>query len=260
MSRLSRFILSATVLGIASVPAALVSAQPAPDSTASDPRAVAIADRVMETLGGKSRWDALVGLRWSFESARNDTVLNTRRHSWNKHTGWHRVSGTGRDGAPFVFIHNLNTGEGRAWMGGQEIQGDSLAKLLTRAKAIWINDTYWLLMPYKLRDPGVTLGYADTVRTGDQVCDKVALSFRNVGNTPGDRYWVHVDRATGRVVKWEMVLQGNQPPPVAYAWEGWEQKDGLWFATAKRGAEGRTIYTRSLEAVATFPAEEFSAP
>jgi hypothetical protein len=34
----------------------------------------------------------------------------------------------------------------------------------------WINDAYWLVMPWKLQDPGVTLSYVktDTLQMGKQ--------------------------------------------------------------------------------------------
>lgn len=231
------------------------------ETAASDPKAVAVADRVMASLGGRQAWDDLRGLRWTFGVAVNDTVRSTRRHAWDKHTGWHRVEGQGRDGVPFVFITNVNTGEGRCWMGGQPIAGDSLQKLIERARALWINDTYWMLMPYKLRDPGVTLKDAGTVTEGGATYDRVALSFENVGRTPGDRYWVWVDRADGRVKKWEMILQSDPPagPPTTYTWEGWTRSHGLWFPTAHRDA-GRNVFTRDVEGVDAFPAGTFEKP
>src|SRR5205823_5267399 len=83
------------------------------------------------------------------------------------------------------------------------------------------------LMPYKLRDPGVTLKYDGEVKdsTG-KVYDKLALSFENVGETPGDHYWVYVDRGNHRVERWDMVLQSDKPPPKSYTWEGWEAAGG----------------------------------
>jgi len=245
-------------------PASAADSPPAPAATdtslVSDPHAIAIADQVTEWLGGRQRWDALRGLRWTFEVSTNDTVRSVRRHSWDKTAGWHRVSGKTRAGVDFLFIHKLNTNEGMAWMGGNKIEGDSLRKLLKRANSLWINDTYWMLMPYKLRDPGVTLKYAGSERMGDYIFDKIALSFRDVGDTPGDHYWVWVNRGSHRVERWDMVLQGNKPPPESYSWEGWEQHDGLWFATTKRGADKHVIYTRNLETVDSFPAAEFTQP
>ena len=257
------FPIAALCVALCAVPAGAADAPPATvsdTSRVSDPSALAIADQVMSALGGARRWNDLRGLRWTFESSLRDTVRNVRRHSWDKHTGWHKVSGKSRDGAAFTFIDNINTGEGRAWMNGQAIEGDSLAKLLKRAKSLWTNDSYWMLMPYKLRDPGVILEYEGQERVGDYLFDKLALSFHQVGETPGDRYWVFVNRATHRIEKWEFVLQGDAPPASTYAWEGWEEHGGLWFPTIKRGAEDRVIYTRNLETVNEFPATEFTQP
>ena len=226
---------------------------------ASDAKATEIADQVMKSLGGKKRWDDLVGLRWTFGGSVNDTVRNSRRHAWNKHTGWHRVEGKTRAVQSFVFIHQVGTDKGMAWMDGTPIEGDSLKKLMKRAQSLWINDTYWMLMPYKLRDPGVTLQYDGEVSEGDKTYDKLALSFNHVGETPGDHYWVYVNRADHRVEKWDMVLEGDQPPPRTYTWEGWEQHDGLWFPTAHR-QDKTNVFTNAVETVKGFGPTEFSKP
>ena len=194
------------------IAALLAAAYPAAAETpASDAKAVAIADRVMEALGGKERWDSLRGLRWSFGSEVSDTVRSNRRHAWDKHTGWHRVQGKNRAGQAFVTISNLRDGKGMAWVDGVRIEGDSLQKLLALAKRQWTNDTYWFLMPYKLRDPGVTLKYDGEAKDGGVTFDKIGLSFEKVGDTPGDRYWVYVNRANTRVEKWDYVLQETEP-------------------------------------------------
>ena len=80
-----------------------------------------------------------------------------------------------------------------------------------------------------------------------------------VGDTPGDHYWVYVNRSNHRVEHWEMVLQGDQPPPRAYSWEGWEQHDGLWFPTAHR-QDKANVFTNAIETVKEFGPAEFSAP
>lgn len=232
---------------------------PRASTEASDPKAVAIADQVMKSLGGKQRWNDLVGLRWTFGSSVNDTVRSSRRHAWNKHTGWHRVEGKTRAGQSFCFIHQVGTDKGMAWMDGVAIEGDSLQKLLKRAQSLWVNDAYWMLMPYKLRDPGVTLEYDGEANVGGAICDKIALSFHEVGETPGDHYWVYVNRAGNRVERWEMVLQGDPPPPRMYTWEGWEQHDGLWFPSAHR-QDKTNVFTNAVETVKSFGPTEFTAP
>jgi hypothetical protein len=213
----------------------------------------------MQALGGRERWDALGGLRWTFQSATGDTLRPGRTHAWDRRGDRHRVEGKNRQGQPFVMMHRMDATGGAAWMNGVAIEGDSLAKLVKRATSLWINDTYWMLMPYKLRDPGVRLRYDGEARDGDAVYDRLALSFENVGDTPGDRYWVHVNRANHRVEKWEYVLQGSAPPPELWTWEGWEEHGGLWFPTVHRNGN-RAIYTRDVEVVTEFPAALFSAP
>ena len=70
----------------------------------------------------------------------------------------------------------------------------ALKNLLSNANSMWINDAYWLVMPFKLKDSGVTLQYVgkDTLLTGD-AADRLALTFQNVGDTPDNKYHVWVD-------------------------------------------------------------------
>lgn len=225
---------------------------------ASDPAALALAAQVMERLGGEARWNALPGLRWTFGVEQRDTVRTERRHAWHKHAGLHRVEGVDRAGDRYVIVQDLDTGEGRAWVAGRAVEGDSLAKLLERGRALWVNDTYWMLMPYKMRDPGAILAMADPVTRDGEVFDRIAMRFDGVGLTPGDRYWVEIDRER-RVRAWDMVLQGREPPPQRYTWEGWVERDGLWFPTAHR-QDDRNVFIRDIEPVRAFRDGEFTTP
>lgn len=228
---------------------------------ASDPRAVQVANEVLRSLGGRARWDALTGLSWTFGATSHDTLRGApRRHAWNKHTGQHRVEGQLADGSKFVIVHVLgDSTKGAAWVNGKPIEGDSLRHMIKRAYATWVNDSYWFLMPYKLLDPGVTLRYDKLVKDRDGTFDRIALSFEHVGLTPGDHYWVDVNRKNHRVERWQMVLQGQKPPPVGYTWEGWEQHDGLWFPTHHR-RDGLDVFTRDVSTLAAFPPTEFQKP
>lgn len=244
-------------LGLAVLAAPPAAPAATPDS---DPRAVRVAEQVLESLGGRGRWDALGGLGWSFGQAVNDTVRSTRRHAWDKHGGRHRVEGTLRTGQSYVVVHAVgDTLSGWASLDGRALEGDSLRLFVRRADAMWVNDTYWFLMPYKLLDDGVTLKYDGEEREGDTVFDCVSLSFAGVGLTPGDRYKVFVNRRGHRVERWEYVLQGSQPPPVRWSWEGWEEHAGLWFPTAHR-KDATVVFTRDVVATPAFPAGTFERP
>ena len=67
-------------LAAAALGATLLALPARSETPASDPKAVAIADQVMQALGGKQPWDALNGLRWSFGAEVNDTVRDTTRY------------------------------------------------------------------------------------------------------------------------------------------------------------------------------------
>jgi len=224
-----------------------------------DSKATALADKVMQALGGAKAWNNTHYLRFDFAVDRGGKTVVRRAHTWDKWTGRYRLEATNKKGDPSVVLMNVNTKEGSAFLKGKQLEGKEAKKHLEEAYATWVNDTYWLLMPYKLRDPGVTLQYAGDTTVAGATYDRVALSFENVGETPGDHYWVWVNRGNHRVERWDMVLQSDQPPPKSYTWEGWEQHGGLWFATAHRQPPA-VVYTRNLEIVSKFGDQEFRAP
>ncbi len=237
----------------------------AAESIAAPNRAEETATRVIEALGGAERFQSLNGLRWSFGTSVNDTVRSTRRHSWNKHSGWHKVDGVGRDGVHYAVAHVLgDSTQGWATLAMRSLQGDSLRRAIQRGDALWTNDSYWFLMPYKLRDPGVRLADLGDTTLAGVVHRRFGMSFDGVGLTPGDRYTVVVNTATWRVTSWSFVLQGQQASS-EWTWEGWEQHAGLWFPTIRRASEGSSragtvIFTNAVEALREFPGGEFDAP
>lgn len=163
------------------------------NEAASDARAIAIADQVMKAMGGRKNWDDTRYLFWNFFGAR--TLL------WDKETGDVRIEVPSRD---YKVIVNEKTMEGKLWMAGEEVtHPDSLSKYLERGKRIWINDSYWLVMPFKLKDSGVTLSYVgkDTTQAGEQ-SEVVRLTFEAVGVTPQNAYNVWVSESDNLVKQW----------------------------------------------------------
>jgi hypothetical protein len=218
LSRVARALALVALLA-ALVPAARpVGAAP---PAGSDPKAVAVADRVMQSLGGEAAWNATRYLRFDFAVDRGGKTVMRRAHVWDKWTGRYRVEGRDKDGRELVVAMNLNTREGSATVGGTLLAGETLKEALETGYAWWVNDAYWLLMPYKMRDPGVVLTLAGREKKGENAWDKLRLTFEAVGLTPRDRYWVFVNAKTGLVDRWEFVLQGAKTPPVPFDWKGW---------------------------------------
>jgi len=228
---------------------------------APDPRALAIAGQVMDALGGEAAWRKARFLRFDFAVESEGKIGMSRSHYWDKWTGRYRVEGKTKEGRSFLVLMDLDTREGQAWLDGKPAEGGALKEQLERGYAAWVNDTYWLLMPYKLRDPGVRLVLAGEEKSGDAAWDKLLLSFDAVGLTPKDRYWVFVNRATHLVDRWEYVLQGEKGPATRWEWKGWKAYGGIQLAPERVGEKAkRRILFPVLDVPASIPDAVFETP
>lgn len=162
------------------------------DLANSDPAAVELADSIMAAMGGRQSWDNTRFISWNF--GRRDLV-------WDKMEGRVRIESKPDS---TTFLLNIHSMKGRVQIKGQELtEPDSLQKMLQKAKSMWINDSYWLVMPFKLKDSGVTLKYLgeDTIANGVK-CNMLELTFKNVGDTPENKYKIYVDLKDNLVKQW----------------------------------------------------------
>jgi hypothetical protein len=175
----------------------------------SQPTADSVARRAIDVLAGPA-WNDARYLAFSFDVEREGKIVVSYPQRWDRFTGEYRVSGKNREGEDIAVVMNINTKQGKGWKNGQEVADPK--DLLTFGYRRFINDTYWLLMGFKTFDPGVTRTYdgEKTDATG-HVHDVVRLSFDNVGLTPGDVYWMWVNRDSGLVDEWHMKLEGSKP-------------------------------------------------
>ena len=238
---------AATALAVSlAVGVAAADNPPAPgfDAAGSDARAMAVADRTMDAMGGRANWDAVQCVGW--------TIFG-RTHTWNKWTGAYKL-----EADTLVVIMNLNSGKGRAWTGGREMpDGPERDAVLGEAHSIWINDMYWLLMPYKLKDTGVTLTYAGERNAEDgRLADVLNLTFKDVGDTPENRYEVYVDRESGLVSQWSYFRDAaDAEPRFTLPWNDWRAYDGVKLSSGR----GRTDVT-NIHVSKSDEADAFAAP
>ena len=232
-------------LGLAT--AARAADSPAPsafDPKGSDPGAIAIVDRMQQALGMPDSWKKAHYMEFTFTQARNDTVTGKgRHHCWDTWTGRYRVEGFSRQlGKPYVVIYgNIeDPASARVWVDGQEQTADTTRlKFGKQLRGAFINDSYWLLMPYKMKDPGVhlkSMGVMNDSTTTMKPCDVVQMSFDNVGMTPRDHYWVWIDQASHRVSQWRY-FSGDSPTIMTTGWDGYET-DGSLTLSGKRHIDG----------------------
>lgn len=226
----------------------------------SDERALAVAERAMKAMGGEEAWSSTRFLLFTFAVQDGEKVLVERTHFWDKRDHRHRVQGTTREGESFVVIENIETKTGKAWLDGEPLEGDQLGEWLKRAWSMWVNDTYWLLMPYKLTDPGVNLSWEGEETIDGTTYDELHLSFENVGLTPGDQYWAWFNRETGLMDRWAYILEGQEPPAKAFEWKPWRPFGNIMLATARVPAEGtRRIVFRDLAVPHSLPESIFTS-
>ena len=204
------------------------------DAAGSDPRAIELADATMERMGGRAAWDATRHVAWTFFGA--------RRHVWDRFTGDIRVEGESRDdGVPYVILMNLHTRRGHAWRDGEAVPpGEDLDRMLEQGWQAWVNDSYWLVMPYKLKDSGVTLAYRGEREMADgRPADVLELTFAGVGVTPGNKYEVFIARDTGLVEQWSFyATREERAPAFTTPWSAW-QPHGRVLLSGDRGGGRR---------------------
>ncbi|MEL7147923.1 MAG: hypothetical protein AAFO69_16235, partial [Bacteroidota bacterium] len=202
-------------------------ALPGFDAAGSDQKAIAIADAVMENSGGRAAWDAMGTLVWNF--------LGARKLTWDKPSGKVRIDNLRAGGGWETIIVNLkDTSDVQLKMGGELIvQADSLNKYGSMGRSIWINDSYWIVMPFKLKDSGVTLKYVkeDTTATGEPA-HILQLTFKDVGDTPQNKYEVAVSKERKLVAQWAFYREKDQEKPnFLLPWDDYKNYNGLMLAS-----------------------------
>lgn len=205
----------------------------------SDPEAIVLADKVMAAMGGRDSWDDTKYIAWNFFGVR-DLI-------WDKSSGDVRINIPEDE---LKIILNVNSMEGKVNKGGENIENtDSLSKYLEMGKNIWINDSYWLVMPFKLKDSGVTLQYlGEDVTNNSDSAAVLELTFENVGSTPENKYHVYIDKNTNLVTQWAYFAEASQDTPnFVMPWLDYE-KHGEILLSGNRG-ERKLSEIKVLESV-----------
>ena len=203
-----------------------------------DSKAVEIAETMMGTMGGKQAWMRARFVRFDFRVTAGGKEVARRAHLWDKPLGRYRLEGKNKEGKSTLALFNVADQTGKAYVDGKELQGAGEAKALKDAYATFINDMYWLAMPWKWLDEGVNLKYAGQRKLGPTSYDIVELTFGRVGLTPGDRYRAFVSPRSHMMEHWEYTLQsGNKG---SWDWS-YITTGGVSLARKHTSADGKVI-------------------
>lgn len=201
------------------------------DMAGSDQKAVQIADEVMNAMGGRKAWDNTHLIAWNFFGA--------RKLVWDKWTGTVRIDNLKDDQ---TVLLNVNNDKGRVFRKGEEMTNpDSVAKYVKQGKGAWINDSYWLVMPFKLKDSGVTLKYTGEENMQDgKPADVLQLTFKSVGNTPENKYKLWVDKTTRLISQWAYYPKAtDEAPRFTLPWIDYQKHGGI-LLSGERGERDLT--------------------
>ena len=195
------------------------------DTSRSDKNAIEIADKVINAMGGQKNWDNTRFINWNF--------FGSRMLYWDKLTGNVRIESS-RDS--FTVLLNVNDLTGKV-MRNQKIvtDPDTLANFLKIGKSMWINDSYWLVMPFKLKDPGVILKYKGEGKTseGDKA-EIITLTFNSVGETPQNKYDVYVDPETSLVLEWAYYQNASdETPKFQTPWKQYKKYGNILLSSSR---------------------------
>ncbi|MEQ8475852.1 hypothetical protein [Fulvivirga sp.] len=177
------------------------------------PEAEQLADNILATLN-KPAWDSLEVIEWTYP-------IGDHHYMWNKKEG--KVEANWDD-KKVVFRPDDGTGE--AFVKGELVDDNDLIK---DAILYFNNDSFWLIAPYKIKDPG-------TIRKVVEYEDKEALlvQYTSGGSTPGDSYlWIVDDNY--RPTAWKFWASIVPIGGMHFTWEDWKDIHGAQISTLHKG-------------------------
>ena len=176
---------------------------------AEDSSAQQLADSVWKAAGGEN-WPRVQAIDFTFTVEKEGKTVVSAEHHWDVANWTDRVKWKGKE----VTVNLMDPA------------GDEDSKA---AYARWVNDSYWLLAPLKLKDKGVNLAAEESKAVDGAKREVLHLSFGQIGLTPGDQYNLYIDPQTKLVTSWDYM---PEPGKTMHAtWSAYEKSGGLTLAT-----------------------------
>jgi hypothetical protein len=216
---------SGTSAASSSSSAVAVGGAPPPGAAAGDPRALAIADEVIEAVGGRDAWEATRYVTW--------VNFGKRLQVWDKQTGDIRV----QNDATTVLM-NLGTREGRAWKFGSEITDpEELRRALEWGYEAFQLDRHEILLPFMLRDEGFRLEYLGEGEVEGRPTDILRVTFDEGAPYSRAEYRLHIDKESRLLVQWDYYVdQGDEKPRFYLTWSNYQEYGNILISDL-RGPE-----------------------
>ncbi len=191
-------------------------------ASGSDAQAVALADKVIRNMGGVKNWNNTRYIAWTWRD---------QYHIWDKFENKFRYE---KD--TLVVVSDLTTKQGMVYSKGKLLTNEAqVQKILSNQYAVWANNSYWLLMPFKLRDQGVNLKYKGEGKTQTgAAADLLEVTFQNVGVTPNNRYILAIDKNSGLITEWSFFRNAaDEKPGFTRPWINYQSYGKIKIASGR---------------------------
>ncbi|WP_339784663.1 hypothetical protein [uncultured Imperialibacter sp.] len=192
--------------------AAWIASDPLPEGE-QGPEAEALADKMLAAIDYDA-YQQIKTLSWTF--------AGRHHYVWDKQENIVTV----RWGDIEVEF-SPDTFEGSASEKGKPLEGDQLHELIQTAWTYFANDSFWLVAPFKVRDPGTERRLVETPDGS-----ALLVTYTSGGVTPGDSYlWLLDENFKPRA--WKLWVRIIPVGGVKFSWENWQNYEGTWLASTR---------------------------
>jgi hypothetical protein len=226
-----------------------------------DPEVTRVWTRMMDVIAPDRGWERARYIEFDWAVRRAEGEPLTRHHRWDRWEGMARYEAPTANGRLLAIFDTDDPESGWAWLDGRELTGEQATEALRGAHRAHVNDAYWLIMPYKWTDPGVTATYLGEQEDEEgRSWEVVELTFdEGTGYTPQNVYRAFVNPETGRMEMWHH-LSNPEANPSPAEWVDWRRVGPIELsATRLAGGEPR-IFFPHLRVETEVPSGAFDPP
>lgn len=211
----------------------------------SEDKAVALANDVMARQGGYARWQQARYLAWTYYGA---------YHLWDKKLGIYRQEKDRR-----VILMSVLKPEGKVFIDGKRLTDPTQTReLLDQNFMIWRFATDFLVLPFRLKDAGVSLRYGGPGLTmTHDTADVLEMTYHGTGPTGNSRNQLWISRKDHLVTQWAFYTDSvGGAPAFVRDWLDYRNYNGLLLAT-QRNSDHDTLTVSHIAVLDTLPREIF---
>jgi hypothetical protein len=190
-----------------------------------------LATELWKASGGEN-WAKVREVHFTFAVEQEGKPLFSAQHVWNVAAGTDEVKWKDKEGKDHLATADLSA---------PASEGDAKT-----AHARWVNDSYWLLAPLKVRDQGVRVEAGGPKDLKGVTLETLKLTFNSVGLTPTDQYIFYIDPKTKLPVAWDYIPASGAG--MQATWEKFQSFGGLNLATEHK-FNGKTIKLSGIKVV-----------